>query len=222
MPAGLIIYGDGGQMQIDGSTPMVTLRRSGVVATSAVSGVPSMYTGALAVSGDEFVAFRPQGFNWGTMWGNGNGQALFASTGGPATFDYWVFGPHQDSGANYGLRVWNESGGLIYDTGRPMCNILGPHDGTGGPTFWGNSNVAVVPKNIHCFFEIGVPPNYVAPWQRQTMGGVQISGNQITTSNRVMAANGPTESPIGKTTPDSSWTNNQDNSFMVVGLDNLF
>ncbi|SEJ85304.1 hypothetical protein [Achromobacter sp. NFACC18-2] len=234
MPGGLEVYGDSGQVQIDGSTAHITLLRKGTVVsgTTTPTGYGTSFA-RIAVNAGEILAFRPAPGQYANLYGRYNGVVSLIVTGLGTAVDYWVFSPHQASGLNYGLQVFNESGGLIYDTGRPVMNVVGEHGGTGGPVAWAASSVAVIPVTTYAGIDRRI--EYLAPGATgapdymmfiiATMGLIAISGNTTTTANQLIsqAATGPYNA--GGVGPPTGWVyegnNGVDNRFMVISTDNL-
>lgn len=232
MPAGLEVFGDDGHVQIDGSSAHVTLLRKQTISTG-----PNNYnthmntsTGSVTVYPGEILAFRPAGGNWAAVLGRNGNEVTFICTNGFVPIDCWIFAQHQPSGLNYGLQVFDGNQTLIYDTGRPMMNILGSHDGTGGPTYWPNNNVAVIPWQTYSAIErfiqytnVGTQPDFMA-FISQTMGVVRVTGNSVTTENQLVASNasGPfSQAGVFPADWTYSGSNGIDNRYMVIGLDNI-
>lgn len=237
MPGGLEVYGDSGQVQIDGSTAHITLLRKGTVVSDGsgtVTGTSTSFA-KIAVNAGEILAFRPAPGQYANLYGRYNGLVSLIVTGLGTAIDYWVFSSHQPSGLNYGLQVFNESGGLIYDTGRPVMNVVGEHVGTGGPVGWAASSVALIPVTTYAGIDRRIEylpagalgaPDYMM-FIIATMGLVTVSGNTTTSINQIVshAATGPYSGGSGSAGPPTGWVyegnNGTDNRFMVISTDNL-
>jgi hypothetical protein len=232
LQAGLEVNGDDGQVQIDGSTPHLTLLRKQTIQTGTSVNPTGVNTslGSVAVNPGEILAYRPQGGQWASVLGRNGNVVTFICTGAFIGIDCWIFSQHQPSGLNYGLQVFDGNQTLIYDTGRPIMNVLGSHDGTGGPTYWGNGNVAVIPwqtfaslRRFIQYTDVGTNPRFMA-FVEQHMGMVRVTGNSVTTQNMQIAANasGPYDNDNGFPV---NWAydgnNGTDNRVMVIGLDNI-
>lgn len=233
MGAGLKVLGDQFNVQIDGSTPHVTLLRKG----SVQSGVATTYTQTnsslayITVEPGEVLAFRPQQGQWAAVWGRNGNTVTLVCTGANTVIEYWIFSKHQASGVNYGMRLFDEATGqLIYDTGRPVMNILGSHDGTGGPSSWAAAGVAVIPWQQYAgidrqivYTNVGPKPDFMA-FIFAISGTAAVSGNQVSTSNRTLFANatGPYDQ-TGVFPSDWVYTGNNglDNRYLVISTDNL-
>ncbi|WP_025135248.1 hypothetical protein [Achromobacter sp. DH1f] len=235
MPAGLQVFGDEGQVQIDGSSPHITLLRKGTVVSEAEYGATQTNTSFayIGVMPNEILAFRPAGGQYGNVFGRNGNTVTMIVTGGRTPIDYWVFSRHVPSGLNYGMQLFDENETMIYDTGRAVMNVLGTHDGTGGPVAWSAQGVALIPWQTYAGIERRIEylpagalgsPDYMM-FIISTLGIAAISGNMTYSTNSPIAANaaGP-YSGSGVGAP-SGWTyignNGVDNRFMVISTDNL-
>lgn len=221
MAAGLQVWGDDNQLQIDGSSVHVTYRRYGS-AQAVYQPATNAYWKAAApvvLAADEVAVWRPQAGLWGAgipgVTGGGINSISFMGEAQGMWFDYWVFGPHQASGLNYGMQVFGDDGTLIYDTGRAMMNVTDIHQGTGGPLYYPGT-FGLITQAMYSETAAGPPPGPGVFFYRSTVGGVIWDGGSgLTSENRVVYQIGNPAQQNG------SVNNNTDNSFIVVGLDNL-
>jgi hypothetical protein len=154
VPAGLQVWNNQSYTQIDGSTTHTILLRSGSVTTTALP--PGLVIDgnnysqcAVTLNPGEILAFGGNGAvaHAGSA-GNTAYLHVMAPPGSPVL--YWVFGSYVPSGLNYGLQVFNESGAMIYDSGRLPIRVVGEVMGVG--TFTGypsGRQLALVPWTQH-------------------------------------------------------------------------
>ncbi|WP_322033188.1 hypothetical protein [Paraburkholderia sp. J76] len=176
MSAGLQVWNDALTFQIDGSTPMVTLARKGTAASQGTdfptNGANAFCLVRIPISDGEILAVDC-GLPF-HMTGIRNGAAEFAILGATSTsMDYWVFAPHTDSGIRFGMKVFSETGALIYDTGRPPMRVAGTVEGVG--TFGGfptGRRLALVVWAQHTYIQRRVLVNPIP-----NTGFTSVSGN---------------------------------------------
>lgn len=235
MPAGLQVFGDDGQVQIDGSTAHITLLRKGTVVSEAAHGVTQANSSFayIQLMPNEILAFRPAAGQYANVYGRNNNVVSMIATGGNTRIDYWVFSRHVASGLNYGLQLFDEQQTLIYDTGRPVMNVIGTHEGTGGPVAWNAQGVALIPwqtyAGINRWF-VWLPAGATGAYEymmfiSSTLGLGAVSGNQTLSQNTDIAANATGPYNGSGAGPPIDWAyegnNGLDNRFMVISTDNL-
>lgn len=235
MPAGLQVFGDDGQTQIDGSTAHITLLRKGTVVSGAAYTLTQTDTSFahITLMPNEILAFRPAGGRYGNVHGRYGNTAMLIVTGGQTPIEYWIFSRHVPSGLNYGMQVFDETETMIYDTGRAVMNVLGTHDGTGGPVAWNAQGVALIPWQTYAGVERRIEylpagalgsPDYMM-FIISTLGIGAVSGNLTYSANTPIAANATGPYSGSGTGAPSGWTytgnNGVDNRFMVISTDNL-
>lgn len=228
MPAGLQVLGDSYAYQIDGSSPHITMLRKGTV-----QGGPAMVDtntetcfAYITLNPGEILAFRPQAGAYGAVYArNSSNTVSLLLTGSYTTVDYWIFSKHVPSGIRYGIEVYDEYGQLIFDSGRPVMNVIGSHDGVGGPVGWGASGIAVVPWQTYAEIERRVTGQAAGAMQLLaifTLDVIGVSGNQTTVQTRRMAgAELTTTSNLIPHNWPYKGSNNVATRYMVISTDNL-
>jgi hypothetical protein len=229
MPAGLKVFGDQFQVQIDGTTPHITLLRKGIGSVGVNPYRPIYGQAEIILNAGEILALVPGGVPLTLMRRNGNVATLGCPTANAGAFEYFIFSKHQASGVNYGMRLFDENTGqLIYDTGRAMLNVLGTHQGV-GQTGYQSSKVAVIPGQTYADWSrteqpLGGNPNspsgYVLLYEAGA-GCVTTDGGTVNVQNlRIFDSAGP---PNANPTPgwDARGSNNLDNTLTVVDVSDL-
>jgi hypothetical protein len=230
--AGLQVWNvDNSTFQIDGSTPHITLLRKGTVTTTRRTGSgPAVAYVEIPINPGEILGYRspvPAG-SWGVFDGK---QYIVCSLPADQTRDieYWIFSKHQASGIRYGMEVYGPTGELLYDSGRPMMNIVGQVDGTG--TFpQSSSSIAVVPYQVAAqvdrgviYVNVGPNPDYMLTIS-STIGCIGISGSTVTVANQLSAFNATGPFPGSQSGPVNwvgTFNNGVDNRSLVIDTSNL-
>lgn len=154
MPAGLQVWNDQSYVQVDGSTTHAVLLRSGAATTTAfppqIALDPNNYSQcAITLNPGEILAFG--GGAACAHAGTANNTTYLHCMAAPgSSIPYWIFGAYSPSGIRYGMEIYNESGQLIYDSGRLPIRVAGEVSGVG--TFSGypsGRTLALVPWMQH-------------------------------------------------------------------------
>ncbi|MHC0508793.1 hypothetical protein [Achromobacter aegrifaciens] len=174
----------------------------------------------------EILAFRPQAGAFGAVYGrNGSNTVSLLLTGSYTTVDYWIFSKHVPSGIRYGIEVYDGNAQMIFDSGRPVMNVIGSHDGVGGPVSWGASGIAVIPWQTYAEIERRVSGQAAGSMMLTaifTLDVISASGNQTSVATRRMAG---AELITSSNLIPQNWpykgSNNVATRYMVISTDNL-
>lgn len=229
MPVGIKIWNDSYGLQVDGQTMhMVFLRKATVTGTQIPNGLSSGFCQVdIPLNPGEMLAFNtPYGAAMAGRWtGNGCMQVHFQGLPG-TTLSYWVYGPYQPSGLNFGLQIRSESNQLLYDTGRMPLRYVADIQGVGtfpSVTKYAGQQLALIAYQQYCRMDILNPAqNPNGSWQGMqqfTTGFGRINSDGTVTVQNIAY----TVDPYGPAYPPSDfangyWSNNINNGYAVIDV----
>jgi len=165
MAYGLRVKNDGLGLQIDSLYNNYALYEHGESVTTSLSGgiYQATVTFSTPTSRPPLIALKPGSsqhcgiYKYTKSGSNYTGFVVY-SDGAAATFDWQAFAPRQDSsGEDYGLRVYDDSGDLVFDSGYNQMKIIDVDTSSIG---WNNENEDIShPSDSNAYF-------IVAPWGR--------------------------------------------------------
>lgn len=197
MAYGMQVFGDNGRVIIDGVHPIYTLVMSGSVSLSLEYNTPAgdVYSASIyvpvAYRSTGFVAFKvtPGAVSCQYVKGDTHIQIKGANNAGPVGYAFFaalnVVGASSDT---YGMRLYNSSGGLIFDSGRKIFNIVSRAtvygDGQNLPVSSGDYIVAYSggPRR-HILVRFGFSAVLMATYLKYNAGKVEAVSGPLRPSN---------------------------------------
>lgn len=127
MPAGLVVYNDDNILQIDGEFKNLCLRSKVTVTcnTAVTSGNSTFYrSGAQSYSGiSNLVIAVRSSVNCMVYWVSSTQYVIYAETSG-ASVTVYLFGDPPAPTSDYGLRVYNDAGEVVFDAAREYMRVV--------------------------------------------------------------------------------------------------
>lgn len=226
MTAGLQVWNDSNYLQVDGDNQHIVLLGKGQTTGTQLNHMTGSQVGSLhiiPVPAGCFLALRGQAPWYLSGRYNGNWYINMVGAGAGSWLQYWVFGPYQPSGINYGLEVYNGSGQLIYDSGRLPLRYVQEIAGVGSWTVGqAGRDYALVPQIFWTHFTRNAQPLssntsiYVLTWLLEN-GLVNVSGQTVTSVNQSIMADAPGQQS-NVTGYNLDVTNNLQNTVTVLDV----
>jgi len=154
MAAGIQCWGDHGLFQIDGSTPMLSLKDKGSGTTGGIFSMSNadyvnFSLGSIPYSPGDLIALQCYGAPIALSGKNLDGSAQVMALGANVGFNWWRYCRHIPSGTNVGMEIYDGSGALIYDTGRPILQVVQEIGGAGDFSLPGGRSYAVLTQRTY-------------------------------------------------------------------------
>lgn len=197
MTYGMQVFGDNGRVIIDGVRPIYTLVMSGSVSLGLEHSTPAgdVYSASVyvppAYRSTGFVAFKitPGAVSCQYVRGDTRIQIKGANNPGPVSYAFFaalnVVGASSEA---YGMRLYNSGGGLIFDSGRQIFNIVSRatvySNGKSLPVSSGDYIIAYSggPRR-HILIRFGISAVLMATYLRYNAGQVDTISGPLRPSN---------------------------------------
>ena len=197
------IINDHGTMLIDADVPPLALRQRATLTANPLNNTYPAYDLPNAVSPVFAVRSTSGVYLHESPWVGSARSARFKSeyNSGAATVVVYAFDRVTDSGANWGMKLWNAQGQLIFDALRKFGRIVGELNSYGTWTGTAGRTYAAVVTGHRSMEEVVMSPlggayRYIRVWNT----GVVMSGASVTL--RDVLANQlevPSGAPVGIT-----------------------
>lgn len=226
MPAGLEIFNESNHYQIDSDFTNLALIRKG-------SGVSQRYTNGsvtmtrpsrivVTLQPNEIIAFaclQPCGI----AYRQGTNVYVHCDAEEGVLIEYWIFAAGSEQ-SSFGLQVFNEAGGLTFDSSWRLFNVRGLTTGLGNMQYFGTGKYAVVPMNVRvdAVYQVslgGVTPNVFFIYSRATFYGSAICQNgNVSVSMAALDRYAFTRQPPGQTSGPTTVSNGIEPSYIVIDV----
>lgn len=186
MAIGISVAGDGGQIQIDQLYKNLAVASSGTATTnntivSAVGwtvtvSISSATSPIIAIASADYASVLQLAVSGSTYtW-------TITVTGYSAkTFSYWIFDAPSTSAASMGMRVWDASSNLVFDSGQKYMRIAGGQTPTsaGSATYTSGRTYAVVTCSPGAIYDTYYEPSLPGDVTQLYMPEYKISSNVV-------------------------------------------
>lgn len=227
MPAGFQSIGTSGSYQIDSNFTNLALDRSGQLSSQQYMAGDTFNTRptrvAVTLTEGEILAFScTAAAAVGTR--TGNLSYIFVDAPAGTIVKYYIFKPGYTS-STFGLQVYNEAGGLTFDSSWRLFDVRSLVNGYNTWTLAGGREYAVVHTKIATSVRYtrvvnGQPPNQLGSWVRVTaFSCASVVGNSITTrlANVDSWATAP-QPGGGSSSYSETYSNGVTPSFIVIDV----
>jgi hypothetical protein len=229
MPAGFQSFNDYGSFQLDSEYRTLSVSRKGTVQSGARDrGNPHSLAYIYANPGD-LIAIHTRGEAVSLVARTTDSNNVYAIYNREyALIDYWVFRPHEWSGQNNGIQIFDGAGNLTYDSGRAPLNIAGWAGNPGTYNLNPNRQYAVIPTVLYSHMEqtiiytdVGASPDYML-FQIASTDFARTYGNAVVTERfeYFHYAYGPYKANSGQGGwfQPGVWSNNQNSQLIIVDV----